>query len=173
MPSPLPALSALREIRPNLGCCCQAALTLARQSVTTGTGSWPKSQPTPEPIPLSLLPYRQNFDIGVSAFTCVIALADSFHTPATKTTHLPTQQKYLRYPLRRHRYSPCSEEDVCEPSALAVYTCLRRDAYHVSHRAVPQVSAEELRAAEAEASYTVQQGVAAAVALYLCMCYPS
>lgn len=33
---------------------------------------------------------------------------------------------------------------------------------------MPQLSAEELRAAEAESSYTVQQGVAAAVALYLC-----
>lgn len=34
---------------------------------------------------------------------------------------------------------------------------------------MPQLSAEELRAAEAEASYTVQQVVATAVALYLCM----
>lgn len=33
---------------------------------------------------------------------------------------------------------------------------------------MPQLSAEELRAAEAEASYTVQQVVATAVALYLC-----
>ncbi|PSR75835.1 mitochondrial import receptor subunit OR translocase-domain-containing protein [Coniella lustricola] len=32
---------------------------------------------------------------------------------------------------------------------------------------MPQVSPEELRAAEAQANYTVQQGVAAAVALYL------
>ncbi|KAG6367706.1 hypothetical protein INS49_001901 [Diaporthe citri] len=32
---------------------------------------------------------------------------------------------------------------------------------------MPQLSAEELRAAEAEASYTVQQVVATAVALYL------
>ena len=33
---------------------------------------------------------------------------------------------------------------------------------------MPQLSAEELRAAEAEATYTVQQVVATAVALYLC-----
>ncbi|CAN8100484.1 unnamed protein product [Discula destructiva] len=32
---------------------------------------------------------------------------------------------------------------------------------------MPQISPQEMRAAEAEASYTVQQGVAAAVALYL------
>lgn len=35
----------------------------------------------------------------------------------------------------------------------------------------PQLSAEELRASEAEASYTVQHWVATAVALYLCMIF--
>ncbi|KAG8167340.1 hypothetical protein KVR01_003029 [Diaporthe batatas] len=35
------------------------------------------------------------------------------------------------------------------------------------HLGMPQLSAEELRAAEAEASYTVQQVVVTAVALYL------
>ncbi|KAF3768746.1 hypothetical protein M406DRAFT_320974 [Cryphonectria parasitica EP155] len=32
---------------------------------------------------------------------------------------------------------------------------------------MPQLSAEELRASEAQASYTIQQGAAAAAALYL------
>lgn len=33
---------------------------------------------------------------------------------------------------------------------------------------MPQLSAQELKAAEAEASYTIQQGIAAAFALYFC-----
>lgn len=59
-------------------------------------------------------------------------------------------------PPHSPRVVPCPHTD-----------CLRHPAVQM-----PQVSAAEMRAAEAEASYTVQQGVAAAVALYLCMRFP-
>lgn len=106
--------------------------------------------------------------------------------PSNKT--VPSHASLLLHPLQQHllqdrprppspntspfpvtysnTYPRCSEE-VCTlrfPSSPLIQHANPL----LSAVGMPQLSAEELRAAEAEASYTVQQVVATAVALYLC-----
>lgn len=102
-------------------------------------------------------------------FACVIAcLFWTSRRPLLLHTKHPSSLHHIT-----HNSSPkCSEEDVCALLTSMVRNCCGY-ADFPSHCADPQPSPEELREAEAEASYTVQQGVAAAVALYLCTCSTS
>lgn len=88
---------------------------------------------------------------------------------STTTFSITTAHSVLLHTQNPHTANrpKCSEEDV---RGLKLLSLPWSNTNVSCERPVqmPQLSAQELRAAEAEASYTIQQGVAAAFALYFC-----
>lgn len=81
----------------------------------------------------------------------------------------PRPNTFFSPPSTHGNHSQCSEEDVCHCAPSCKCESLQF-ANHTSRCAVqmPQLSAAELRQAENDAYSVVNQGVVAAVSLYLC-----